>query len=359
MNLLVVIHNLKREGAQLVAFTLATRLKEHGTQVRVAAMEGGPLEEELARAGVEVKICDNEKEVLDFSNNKDVVLVNSIMLHGVVQELHKAGKSNNTVWLIHESNLAVLYSQLEGLEECLKINKLHERCAAVAFVCNASLKEFTAEHPDGRFTYIHNGVDVSHIKTFAGERDTVRSTLGVGPLDVVVLTAGTPKPRKGQLGVAQACQSIKTPCLVVGCSTEGTPYEEDILQAQKPDAPKIHLIERGPAEHVYRHMAAADLYVCNSAIESFPLSILEAMSLSLPVVTTDINGIPEQVTHGKEGLLYPITDTTEHLENCLTTLVTDKSLRLQYGTAAYERVQEHFSLDAMVAKWADLLRKVL
>jgi glycosyltransferase involved in cell wall biosynthesis len=83
-------------------------------------------------------------------------------------------------------------------------------------------------------------------------------------------------------------------------------YEDEITSLAKELglSDRVTLVRRGDQQHVFRHLLAADVYVCNSVVESFPLGILEAMLVELPVVATAINGIVEQVVDGQTGFLY-------------------------------------------------------
>jgi glycosyltransferase involved in cell wall biosynthesis len=65
---------------------------------------------------------------------------------------------------------------------------------------------------------------------------------------------------------------------------------------------------RVPPAEISRYYAEADIYVQTPAIDNMPLSILEAFASGLPVVSTDVGGIPAILTHGVHGLLAPADD---------------------------------------------------
>lgn len=81
------------------------------------------------------------------------------------------------------------------------------------------------------------------------------------------------------------------------------------------------------------YLADADIFVMPSRTdEDMPLVILYAMRLSKPIVATKVGGIPEQVTHGINGLLVEPNDP-KSLGNALLELVYDEDARQRYGTA--------------------------
>jgi glycosyltransferase involved in cell wall biosynthesis len=75
-------------------------------------------------------------------------------------------------------------------------------------------------------------------------------------------------------------------------------------------------------------LRAADVFVCTSRIECFPRVNLEAMHLGLPLITTPVFGVPEQVFDGVNGLYYKVGDATQ-LAGHIQKLVSDVPLRLE------------------------------
>lgn len=80
-------------------------------------------------------------------------------------------------------------------------------------------------------------------------------------------------------------------------------------------------------------LAKADVFVLPSYNEGLPMSILEAMSWGLPVITTPVGGIPELVTHTKNGLLVNPGDI-QQLSQAMKSLIENEKLRLSLGSSA-------------------------
>lgn len=85
----------------------------------------------------------------------------------------------------------------------------------------------------------------------------------------------------------------------------------------------------------------ADVFILPSYTEGLPISILEAMSYRLPVISTPVGGIPEVVKEGENGVLITPGDK-EALYNAIIKLATDKELRMKMGELSYRKVQPHF-----------------
>jgi glycosyltransferase involved in cell wall biosynthesis len=81
--------------------------------------------------------------------------------------------------------------------------------------------------------------------------------------------------------------------------------------------------------------------------------MLEAMACGLPVVASRVGGIPEVVDEGVQGLLVPVGDG-DALAAALARYAQDAGLRTTHGVAARARVEDRFSLRAMVAAYGAL-----
>ena len=83
------------------------------------------------------------------------------------------------------------------------------------------------------------------------------------------------------------------------------------------------------------------------------MAILEAQALGVPVVATDVGGIPELVLDGKTGLLVPGEDV-EALEGAVRRILSDAGLRARLVTDAAARVELEFTRGRMIARYAEL-----
>ena len=82
---------------------------------------------------------------------------------------------------------------------------------------------------------------------------------------------------------------------------------------------------------------------------------LEAMGASLAIVATDVPGHRDVIVRGQTGLLVPPEDSAA-LAEAITSLVADPARRRRMGRAGRQRVLEHFAIETMVDKTADVYR---
>jgi glycosyltransferase involved in cell wall biosynthesis len=96
----------------------------------------------------------------------------------------------------------------------------------------------------------------------------------------------------------------------------------------------------------------------SSSSEAFPITLLEAMSVGLPVVATNVAGIPDIVIHGQTGFTAEPTDI-QQLAHYLVVLARDFELRQQMGRAGFQRVLTEFNADLMVQRYAQLFEELV
>ena len=90
-----------------------------------------------------------------------------------------------------------------------------------------------------------------------------------------------------------------------------------------------------------------DIFALPSSTEGLPMAVLEAMAEGLPVVATDVGGLPELLKDGETGYLVPPSDV-KSLSEHLRLLVLDPKRRRTMGLAGWHRVRSHFSVERMV-----------
>jgi glycosyltransferase involved in cell wall biosynthesis len=109
----------------------------------------------------------------------------------------------------------------------------------------------------------------------------------------------------------------------------------------------------GGIDHAADIMPAFDLYVCSSVKEGFPYVLLEAMYAGLPIISSNVGGIPDMVRHNKNGLLMESKNPDQLAERILK-LCANKDLRTKLGENAKKAVLEKFKLEHMIAKTVEI-----
>jgi glycosyltransferase involved in cell wall biosynthesis len=109
----------------------------------------------------------------------------------------------------------------------------------------------------------------------------------------------------------------------------------------------------GHRDDVPAVLAEADVFVLPSRSEASPNSIIEAMAAGLPVVATNVGGIPELVLEGRTGRLVP-PGNPDALARALLDLLEHPELAAEFGRAGRRRIEETYSFDRMVEQFETL-----
>ncbi|WP_440903477.1 glycosyltransferase [Catenovulum sp. SX2] len=144
-------------------------------------------------------------------------------------------------------------------------------------------------------------------------------------------------------------QGIQAQFDIIGGDILAEPREELLKNLCKELSLQEHVTFHGQVSNVLALLQQLDIVVCASYQEAFPVSILEAMACEKPVVSTNVNGIPEAIVEGETGFMVPAKDSSA-LARQVKKLLDDNALQLQMGKAARQRVECHFSEQSYISK---------
>jgi len=98
--------------------------------------------------------------------------------------------------------------------------------------------------------------------------------------------------------------------------------------------------------------------VLSSLEEGLPNVVLEAMASGLPVIATEVGGLPEVVEHGRTGLLVP-SHNADALADALSLLLSDEKVRAAYGREGTKRARHCYSKSCMVREYEQIFERLL
>jgi N-acetyl-alpha-D-glucosaminyl L-malate synthase BshA len=138
-------------------------------------------------------------------------------------------------------------------------------------------------------------------------------------------------------------QAVPSRLLLVGDGPElGTAYR---LARELDISSQVEMV--GAQEDIIPLLSAADVFLLPSAQESFGLAALEAMACEVPVVASNVGGLPEVIEHGVSGFLHA-PDDLDGMARSAVAALTDARLREYVTEAALSRVRERFCVDLVV-----------
>ena len=204
---------------------------------------------------------------------------------------------------------------------------------------------------------VPQGIDVAEVQAQRVHRAKMRAELGLEPDALVVGTVANLRPAKAYPHLLAAAVDVVERLPDARFVTVGHgPLEADIraLHARLGLGDRVLLLGHRP--DAVRVMAACDLFVLASLHEGLPVALMEALALGLPVVATNVGGIPEVVEHGCEGLLVT-PGRPRDLAAAIVTLLTDSGRRQEMAEAAARR-GAGLSIDSAVRRTEAVYRQL-
>lgn len=113
----------------------------------------------------------------------------------------------------------------------------------------------------------------------------------------------------------------------------------------------------GKQEAIEELLSVSDLFVLPSSSESFGLAALEAMAIEVPVISTNIGGIPEVNIDGETGFLCDVGDVDSMAKKALE-ILSDTETHEKFKKRAFERARE-FAIEKVVPQYLELYEKVI
>lgn len=375
----MVSHNLNLEGASISLFDLTNAFSkmadvgpvflslsdgelvskyEQHTIPRIAL----PFDEKELRKGSTIGKAINELGNVIEKVKPDVIFVNTILGYPMV---HAASKKRvPVVWIIRESQSLEFWQEYFGdriklvLEAFQYVNQL-------VFVAKSTRDLWMSQVDVGTCSCIPNALNNNSFKErFSGDSKVVwRKRWGIPQEAIVFLCVGTFHERKGQMDLVKAIVNLEMTnkeIVIVCVGDAGGEYSNqlNVCASVLSDELRKKLFFIARQEHVGDAYNAADVFVCCSRNESYPRVILEAMECGLPIISTPVYGIAEQLEFGVNALEYSPGDIDQLCQN-IQLFAGDEALRKTFGEASKRQVGKLSSFDQMVDSYREVFDSAL
>jgi glycosyltransferase involved in cell wall biosynthesis len=174
---------------------------------------------------------------------------------------------------------------------------------------------------------------------------TIRERFGIPANARLLGIAARMNPWKGQRELIEAAALLRATfpdlhVMILGSNVPEVRADFEKRAREGGISERLHF--GGFQEDVRPFLQAFDLFVHPSYGEPFGLSIAEAMAMRRPVIACNTGGVPEIITHGKDGWLVE-ERSAEAVAKAITTLLNDAELCRQLGERGRETVRARFS----------------
>ena len=352
-------------GAERLVRVLSRQLKTEGVENCVCCFDKiEKFQEEFAKSGVPLRLIKRRPCVFDWK---------------VISPLMKYIKEEN-VGLIHAHDLssltyAVVAGKLCGTRIIMTEHSRHyvnaswkRRMEKWLFVMAADclvevsqdLKTASMKRekiPAGRIEVIENGVDIDAFKN--ADPLPLHQLYNIDDSNILILSVGRLETIKGQqyLIRAMAEQSLKALPVHLILVGEGSQKNELIRMAEQLEvSDRINFL--GSRQDIPELMASCDLFVIPSESEGLPFVLLEAIAAGLPVISTEVGGIPAIIGENERGVLVPPCKP-DALSAAIQKLLNNKGKAHQISINALQFLHANYSQQAMLIKYKRIYEKLL
>lgn len=251
---------------------------------------------------------------------------------------------------------------LSGFKGWLK-NKLMKGVRAIIAISEASKKIIVAQNQEvaEKITIVHNGIDTKQWEADAkleSRNEYRRLHFGALQNEKVILCVAELNKRKGQKHLIEAAKiladagAMNFKIVFVGDGPERKYYEK--LAAPLGD--KILFL--GRKKEIAKLMTAAEAFVLPSEREAFGLVLLEAGVAGLPIIASNVGGIPEIIDDGKTGILVP-PENPQALAEAIKNIIENPEMAEKLKVAAKSKLKSIFNAKTMAEKTAEVYDKIL
>jgi len=246
----------------------------------------------------------------------DLIVANTMVAFWGILIAHRLERPS--IFYLHESVSARRFFAPHLAPQLLPlVESAFSFASRVVFSAASSQSIHAALRQRDNFQVLHGWIDVPRINAYVAAHSSgeLRRTHGFPENAVIFANIGSVCVRKGQHIFVQAIEhllrnrgakegSSVPPLIFLMVGAYPDPYL-DILRAEleRRALPGVHLVNQVADSYPYYRLA--DIFVCSSFEEAFPRVVMEAASFGLPIVSTNVNGIPEMLQPNDAWLVPP------------------------------------------------------
>lgn len=339
-NVLIVAHELTRNGVAVVLMHVAILLKRMGYHVLMTSLIGGGLEEELLDNGIDyipnINICYRSGNFRDAVSQMEFVLLGTIGLSDVGSSLKSLGVP--IMWWMHESN-------------------------------DENFRDFPLPVGDNIHYYAGGQRVIEYFNKYYPNRKIEKLLYFLPPeprykkqhsKHLVVAVIGAINFRKAQDIFIEAIEMLPINKKVnirfdlVGTIDESCINIDEVLQRN----PQLHYLGEMKQEELKKYISTIDLLVCPSRDDPMPVVVTQAMQHGVPCVVSDQVGQMEYIKNAENGYIFH-SGHAEQLSHILEHCISCPEELREVGERSRQIYEDYFSEKAMRDNLSNIISHVL
>lgn len=344
-----------RGGEQQLLY-LVKGLKERGHTSSVICQPGSPFEDAVKKAEIDAITVKMRSEIDILAAWK----IGRFLRRGKYDILHAHTSHAHSIGL-----LALLFGNVKAMAVSRRVDfpirsRLKYNSFDVHYIAvSEAIKRVMADGgiSPQKMDVVRSCIDLDKLDNAV--ISDVRAEFGIGKNTIIIGNIAHMADHKGQIYLIRAANIIKNKYqnikfIIVG---DGELRSRLELETHKLGLNDI-LIFTGFRKDVISVLASFDIFAFPSHLEGLGTSLLDAMAMRKPIVSTTAGGIPEVIENGINGILVP-PKNHELFAKALIHLIEDRELRLKFGDAGRKIVEERFTVDKMVEGTLKVYQRLL
>ncbi len=357
-------------GAEVSLQELMGSLEGTGYWPVVVLGGEGPLLQRLQGMGIEAYTFPFEtchyKNPLPFI--RTIIFLKNIIKKHRIKLIH-----SNMFW---DNQYGVISAKLSRIPHVLHVRGfVNSQYTWKSFYCLGTVVICNSQHTCHQFIcatgfkkrveVVYNGIDVNLFKPDRMKRSATRKNYGFTDNDFVMGMAGSIIEEKGQFQLLKSIHSIlienrNYKVLIAGNNKIGpeSDYYERIKAFIANNKLEDQVLLLDFVEDMPSFYNALDVFLLPSFKEPFGRVLIEAMATKIPIVASNVDGVPEVVGHGKTGYLVDSKDG-EGWRQHIKRLVDNEGLRKELGEVGRQRVIDNFTLDHVTSRIVSIYNSLI
>ena len=354
MKIVHVVYSLEVGGAEVLVAQLCRIQRRNGHQVSVCAYSKlGTIGEALTEEGFDIYVPGEAHPaitMLRYYRHFRKIRPDVVHCHNPAPTLQAALSARlagaRSVISTRHSLVAPPYDKASEL----KYNVLARACDHIVGICEVTCKNLrnTPLAQRSKIVRVYNGVP-------ALQREASTELISSG---FTLLFVGRLARIKdlGTLLQAVALARASVPGLQLWIVGDG-PMRESLEALAKDLGITKEVQFWGQRMDTAQFFSSADVFVMSSLSEGLPMSLLQAMSIGVPALLTEVGGMAEVLTSSRSGLLTPVGDW-KAMANAIVTMAQNGEMRAEFRERAIAAYAAEFTLKRMDAGYMELYRSV-
>jgi glycosyltransferase involved in cell wall biosynthesis len=314
----------------------------------------------IAVLGSAFRPANSVVKQFNLSNNNEEILFMHELFTCYKYIKKRKDKKKKIILVLHNtgdtfSMLKTYYPKIEKsffYKYLLEIEKkVFAEIDKLGFVADYPMKNFLNLHPHfdvNKIFYVYNGISLECApKKQSNKRFATFE----------ICCVGTICERKGQRFIVEALRKLKENLIIpdVHFSMIGAGETmNELLELSKKYEVSKHISFYGSSDSIDEFLINSDIFILPSIDEGFPISILEAMRASLPIVSTKVGGIPEMIENGQSGIFIEPSD--DGVYDFLVNI--NKYNWAEMGEKSNKLFLKKYTVDKMIESYSNMIKSL-